>query len=113
MLTKNQAWATALMLCSGLALAQTKQPVLEPLPDVPPPPAMAMDPDLEPQVVIRKQGEDTVAEYRIQGKLYMMKVTPPHGVPYYLIDTKGDGSFSRIDNASPMPSVPMWVLHSW
>jgi len=27
-----------------------------------------------------------------RGKLYMVKVTPPHGVPYYLVDPGGDGN---------------------
>ena len=31
----------------------------------------------EPEVTIVKRGEDTVTEYRLRGKLYMVKVTPP------------------------------------
>ena len=45
----------------------------------PPPPGFELDPALEPQVTILKRGTDTVEEYRIGGKLYMVKVTPAHG----------------------------------
>ena len=27
----------------------------------------------------------------------MIKVTPAHGVPYYLVDREGDGKFTRDD----------------
>ena len=47
----------------------------------PPPPGLALDPALEPQVTITTRGEDQVEEFRVNGKLYAVKVTPPHGVP--------------------------------
>jgi len=84
---------------------------LQPIPEPPPPPAgMELDPALEPQITITKRGEDTVQEYRIGGKLYMLKVTPPHGVPYYLIDDRGDGKFSRQESLDSGVRVPQWVL---
>lgn len=84
---------------------------LQTIPEPPPAPAgMELDPDFEPQVTIIKRGGDKVEEHRIGGKLYMMKVTPPHGVPYYLVDYKGDGQFSRQDNFDSGVRVPQWVL---
>jgi hypothetical protein len=84
---------------------------LQPVPEPPPPPAgMELDPALEPQITITKRGEDTVQEYRIGGKLYMLKVTPPHGVSYYLIDDRGDGRFSRQESLDSGVRVPQWVL---
>jgi hypothetical protein len=65
---------------------------------------------LEPQVTIIKRGEDKVEEYRMNGKLYMLKVTPPHGVPYYLIDNAGDGAWMRQDSLDSGLRVPMWVI---
>src|SRR5512146_2626571 len=91
----------ALILCIALPVAaQTRsQPNLEPLPEPPPPPpGMEPDTSLEPQVTILKRGTDVVEEYRIAGRLYMIKVTPPGGVPYYLIDENGDGKFARQDS---------------
>ncbi len=94
------------------AAAQKEQPAgLQPIPEPPPPPpSAALDPSLEPQVTITKHGEDRVEEYRIKGRLYMLKVTPSHGVPYYLIDQKGDGRMTRQESLDSGLSVPMWVI---
>jgi hypothetical protein len=96
------------------AAAQTKAPKLEPLPDVPPPPPGIIADDAEPQITIVKRGKDRVEEYRMKGKLYMLKVTPPDSEPYYLMDTTGDGNMVR--QGSPTASglrVPMWVIKSF
>ncbi|MBI4754807.1 MAG: DUF2782 domain-containing protein [Betaproteobacteria bacterium] len=108
----RRLFAAAFVLCLAIpALAQNAAPKLEPLPEPPPPPPGLMDDSaLEPQVTIIKRGEDVVQEYRIRGKLYMIKVTPPHGVPYYLVDSKGDGSFTRQEPTDTGLRVPMWVI---
>jgi hypothetical protein len=98
-----------LALFALTAAAQNPPSKLEPIPEPPPPPGVA-DETLEPQVTITKRGEDKVEEYRLNGKLYMLKVTPPHGVPYYLIDQQGTGSWIRHDAMSTDLSVPMWVI---
>jgi hypothetical protein len=97
------------------AAAQQRPADLQPLPEPPPPPPGLAEPALEPQVTIRKQGEDKVEEYRMNGRLYMIKVTPPHGTPYYLVDRKGTGSFVQEDTAvgDKGISVPMWVIHTF
>lgn len=103
------------LLASLLAvpvLAQDKPPRLEPLPDIPPPPGM-VDPALEPQITIVQKGQDKVEEFRIKGRLYMIKVTPSHGKPYFLVDHKGDGLMRRYDDLSPNFQVPMWVIHEF
>ena len=100
----------ALLLAAAVPAFAQQQPALEPIPEPPPLPAGSeLD---EPEVTILKRGEDTVAEYRLHGKLYMVKVTPPHGVPYYLIDKEGNGQMVRDDRA-PELAVPMWVIKSW
>jgi len=43
----------------------------------------------------------------------MIKVTPKVGKPYYLVDHKGDGVFSRADDNERSLSVPMWLIKSW
>jgi len=99
-----------LLLPAALAaVAQNRPADLQPLPEAPPPPGM-VEPALEPQVTITKRGEDKVEEFRLNGKLYMLKVTPPHGVPYYLIDEQGDGTMSRRDSFESGVRVPMWVI---
>jgi hypothetical protein len=107
--------ATALM---ALALAAQSQPRplppgSQPVEDVPPPPQIADDPALEPQVTIRAKGQDRVEEYRIKGKLYKMRIVPVNGAPYWLVDPKGDGTFVKVDGPAPNIAVPMWVIHSW
>ena len=92
----------SLLLALALPTAAQQPPKLEPLPEAPPPPAMQADnPADEPQVTIKRRGEDKVEEFRNRGKLCMVRVTPPHGVPYYLVDQSGDGSLARIDTLDP------------
>lgn len=64
----------------------------------------------EPQVTITKQSEQTVEEYRANGKLYMIKITPKHGVPYYLVDDRGDGKFARQESLDSGFRVPRWII---
>jgi len=99
----------AFSLLSSAALAAERPANLEAVPDLPPPPGM-IDPDLEPQVTILQRGQDRVEEYRIGGRLYMVKVTPPHGRPYFLVDERGDGVLNRHDVLGPPLVVPMWVI---
>lgn len=95
------------------AHAQNQPKGLEPLPEPPPPPRMAIDPALEPQITILQRGSDKVEEFRIRGRLYMIRITPPGGAPYVLMDQKGDGQFSS-PNHGPADaynlSVPQWVI---
>ena len=79
--------------------------------DAPPPPPMAADDAIdEPQVTIIKQTEQTVEEFRANGVLYMIKITPKHGVPYYLVDDRGDGKFARQDSLDSGFRVPRWII---
>ncbi len=110
--------AIALPLVAQNAVAQNapaqNKPNAQPIPEPPPPPAgFELDPALEPQVTIRKRGEDTVEEYRISGKLYMIKVTPPGGRPYFLIDERGDGKFARQESHDTGLRPPMWIIHQF
>ena len=104
---------TIVLLLSALALnvaAQTQPRKLEPIPEPPPPPT-SLDESLEPQVTITRRGEDKVEEYRMSGKLYMLKVTPPHGVPYYMVDNTGGGTWVRQPGSLDSDvRVPMWVI---
>ena len=104
---------SALALFALAALAE-KPANLQPLPDVPPPPpGVSADADLEPQVTIVRRGEDKVEEYRVNGRLYMMKVTPSVGAPYYLVDDEGKGEWLRRDTVGANVQPPRWVIFSW
>ena len=87
---------------------------LQPIPEPPPPPpGLELDASLEPQVTIQRRGTDQIEEFRIRGRLYMVKVTPAHGVPYYLLDQDGKGDFTRRDSLDTGTRPPMWVIHTF
>jgi len=74
-------------------------------------PESALEKELrDAQMTERTEGEQRVQEYRVKGKLFMMRVTPKHGRPYIMIDHKGDGQFARQDNLDSGVRVPQWVL---
>ncbi|MBK6639208.1 MAG: DUF2782 domain-containing protein [Rhodocyclaceae bacterium] len=103
-----------LLSLSLSAFAQQRPADLQPIPEPPPPPAGMADDPIEPQVTITKKGEDKVEEYRANGKLYMIKVTPPNGPAYYLVDQQGDGTFSPQNEVTGQKlRVPQWVIHRW
>ncbi|MFY9260142.1 MAG: DUF2782 domain-containing protein [Gallionella sp.] len=62
-------------------------------------------------VTITKQAEQTIEEYRMGGRLYMIKVTPKGGVPYYLVDDRGDGKFARQESLDTGFRPPQWIIH--
>ncbi len=100
-----------LFVVSAPVLAQTRADALPPVPDARPPALEIIDDSVQPQVTIRKRGEDTVEEYRLNGLLYKVVVTPALGAPYTLVDPKGDGKLVPLDQAgSPQLSVPMWEI---
>ncbi len=99
--------------CLSAAAYAESAALPEPKP-LPPPPALdpGEAPD-EPQVTIKKDKEQTVEEFRSHGKLYMIKITPKHGKPYYLIDDRGDGKFARQESLDSGLRVPVWVIHKF
>jgi len=69
---------------------------------------------LVPEVTIRETDQGKVKEYRINGQLYLIKVIPRHGPPYYLMDTDGDGTLdSRRSDLDPDVLIPRWTLFRW
>ena len=109
----------SLMVCFALAAAMSASAfAAKRLEDVsesaPPPPSSIEDGQtMQPEITIEHRKDATVEEYRVSGRLYMVKVTPVVGPPYYLVDNNGDGRLSsRIDTLAP-PTVPRWVIFSW
>lgn len=103
--------ASALLLaCSVRAAEQT-----DPLPPPPLPDAAAVEEaeELQPEVTIRRRGDAEVEEYRVNGRLYMVKITPSRGYPYYLIDSDGDGDFDTRRNELDPPNINQWILFRW
>jgi hypothetical protein len=98
-----------LALLATPVLAQIAAP--PPVPDVKPPAMVPLDDSLEPQVTISQREGQRIEEHRVNGKLYKIVVTPENGVPYTLVDQRGDGSFVPVDApGAPALSLPMWVI---
>lgn len=103
-----------------LALLAPQAMAEESYTDAPPPPALPSaeaysqeEEGLEPQVTIKKRGEEVVEEYRTNGQLYMIKITPSKGLPYYLVDSDGDGSLETRRNSLDDPEVIKWRIFTW
>jgi hypothetical protein len=107
-----------LALVAALAFDAAAQSAARPLPpgsrplDEPPPPTIEGNPapEAKPVVTTRQEGDKEIQEYRIGGKLYMMRVTPKNGPAYVLIDQRGDGQFRQQDTMTPHLAVPQWVI---
>ncbi|CAD5107414.1 DUF2782 domain-containing protein [Zestomonas carbonaria] len=69
-------------------------------------------PSADPDVTIRTEGDKTIEEYRVNGFLYAIKVTPKGGKPYFLVRADGsDGNFIRSDQ--PDMLIPAWEIFRW
>lgn len=107
------------LLLSGFSItAFAAKPAPSNLEPLPPPPAFDAAPDAasaddETPVTIIKQTEQTVEEFRVGGKLYMIKVTPKVGAPYYLVDDRGDGKFVRQESLDSGFRPPRWIIHKF
>jgi len=103
--------ALALLLAAAQVAAQPRRPPkLEPLPEPPPPPALREGALAEPAVRITPGKQDKV-EKAVHGGRAILKVTPPGGKPYYLVE--GPGGWQRRDSLDDGTRVPMWTLHSF
>lgn len=101
-------------------------PAQPPAPAPPPPPLPAAvtppplpadrgdtDADEAPQVTVIHRDQQVVEEVRINGQLRYIRVTPPHGRPYYLIPDAAGGTFARRDSIDSTLMVPLWVLFTF
>lgn len=87
---------TALLLMQGVAVAQQQGGVAE------------------PEVVISPRDDSQVKEYRVNGQLYMIEITPAKGPRYFLVDTDGDGSLETRQNGPATGiQIPSWTLLRW
>ncbi len=104
---------TALFAPLVMAQSDAPAPPAEEAPIPPKIPALPSEDDA-PVVNIRRdeQSGDVIEEYRINGRLQMVKVTPARGKPYQLIDTNGDGKLDSNDFEGKVRPV-YWTLFEW
>lgn len=86
-------------------------------PAAPPPlPPKVQGEQIEPTVNIRRDEEDNlIEEYSLNGRVYMVKVTPKLGIPYYYLDDDGDGKLELQAGQEAMnPVQPVyWKIKEW
>ena len=107
----QRALFLVLSVAAAGALAQ-QPPKLEPLPEAPPPPLIRDGAD-EARVRIAPQEGDKVEEIREGGRVVSIKVTPPHGTPYYLNDPLGTGNWTQSVPLDTGVRVPMWTIKTF
>jgi len=105
--------ACALLLFAGYAQAASQQEELNIL-ELPPEPESAPPEEEEDvQVTIIRRKDAVIEEYRVNGELRAVKITPTYGEPYYLVDTDGSGHLQRRLSLSDGLRIPSWVIYSW
>ena len=106
--------AASFVTASFMVSAQVPlPPKLEPLAEPPPMATGSGSPD-EPRIRIPVQQGDRVEEMRdAGGTVMMLKVTPPGGIPYYLVDTSGNGTWIRRNPLDDGVRVPMWSIKTF
>lgn len=76
-------------------------------------PDNTQDADVPQVTIIRRKGR-VIEQYRINNQIYMVKIIPSKGYPYYLIDSDGDGSLeTRRDGLGDMPHLNQWRIYRW
>lgn len=72
------------------------------------------DADIQPTVTLTEHENRTVEEYRVNNNVYMVKITPNAGAPYYLVDQDGSGDMSWNRGRPGLDlQVPQWALATW
>ncbi len=100
-----------LVVLTGMAWAES-EPVPIEAPE--PPPVLQSGEPLEPEVTIRETRTEKVYEYRINGRLVMVRVQPRVGPPYYFVDRDGDGELEYTrDDPTKGANVNQWVIFRW
>jgi len=75
---------------------------------------LAEEPESSGKVTIQGAKTDIVEELRVNGQLYAIRVSPKRGVPYYLVDSDGDGNLeTRKNDTDPALLIPAWVVKKW
>ncbi|WP_295396682.1 DUF2782 domain-containing protein [uncultured Thiodictyon sp.] len=119
---KSFAAPALLLLAFGLpALAQdppapppTDAPDAGATLEAPPPPASPATGDAtEPEITIREGANETIYEYRVRGRLYMVKIKPQIGPVYYMIDSNGDGRLDQRSNSPLNININQWEIFTW
>ena len=67
----------------------------------------------QPDVRIIRKKDVVIEEYRVNGHLRYVKITPSVGNPYYMVDTDGDGVLETRNDNFANPPINQWILLEW
>lgn len=67
----------------------------------------------QPEVRIIRKKDTIIEEYRVNGRVRFVKITPSSGNPYYMVDTDGDGSLETREDNFTNPPINQWILLKW
>ena len=67
----------------------------------------------QPEVRIIRKKDTLIEEYRVNGRLRFVKITPSSGSPYYMVDTDGDGVLETREDNFSNPPINQWILLEW
>lgn len=68
----------------------------------------------EPEINIQQFDNRQVQEYSVNDHVYMLKITPKNGFPYYLVDPDGTGEMEyKRDTVGLEVNPPQWTLFRW
>lgn len=104
-------------MSAGIAQQQETTPGDAALPPpIPPLPVKVQDERFEPTVrIVTTEQDELIEEYSLNGRVYMVKVTPAHGKPYFYMDMDGDGQLELQDRDEAFsPVIPVvWKIKEW
>ncbi|NOY67832.1 MAG: DUF2782 domain-containing protein [Gammaproteobacteria bacterium] len=105
-----------LITISGLSLMSSGLYAATPSAEVPPPPVIPDEfeeqSNIKADVTIRKGKNKVIEEYRINGALYMVRIIPTIGKPYYLKFPEGENG-PAIRSELESIQTPFWKLFEW
>ena len=113
MRTAAAAFLTILVLPSyAQSVARERPPGTVPLDEPPLLPAIVeTDGSLTPEVSTDTAANgDVIQQYRVNGKVFMERITPRGGRPYVVMHDRGDGTMTRQDNTLDTLRGPQWTL---
>lgn len=102
--------AGGLLLASSITFAADDRQVID---APPPPPPLQSGEAIEPEVTIRRRGQDTVYEYRRNGRLFLVRVKPQFGPPYHYVDVNNDGTLDYRPGEPVRNNINQWILFHW
>ena len=105
-----------LMMFSNAVIAEEDRPESSGTPEVPDMPMPVEDGEpMEADITITRRGEKTIHEYRMNGKIYKIKVIPDIGPAYYFIDPDGNGEMEEVSESDldSLIKINQWTIFSW